>query len=133
MKTTLKVTLASILGLLLLQASPQVASASDTLIEGKLVGKLYGELDPYVLGDACVTWIEYFDARSESPAVVGILENREDYENCLGAEIAINDEIDFDLARLESIRPQHQLKLLRSLAGKAGVEGEVAYFEYTSK
>lgn len=128
MKTILKLALVTGLAFLGTQSLPQLASAS--VIEGRLLAKLHGELDPVVLGDACVTWIEYFDTRSERFSVVGIWERRDDFENCLGSDIDLNEEIDFDFARMSRVRGQRFTQALRDLERHAGIQGRVTYFEY---
>ncbi len=106
-------------------AATAFAGVKSDVREGVLIDKAYGEVDPYVIGDACLTWILVDGDRT-----IGVVEFRDDFENCIGANVENNEEIDFDAARLSKIRTPRHLKTLREVQQHFGIRGQVTYFEY---
>lgn len=88
-------------------------SAFATTTEGRLVAKLNGELDPFVLGDGCLSIVEYYDENDDDFKTIGIFEAKED--GCINENVDENEELDFDIDGLSLIRQKKQLKILSHL------------------
>lgn len=83
-------------------------------IEGQLISKLTGELDPYALGDGCLSIVEYYEHRSDKFLKIGIYESK--VENCISSETEEGEEIDFNFKKLKAIRSKQKLKALKEIA-----------------
>lgn len=89
------------------------SSASAEIIEGRLLQKYRGEIDPFILGDGCVSLIEYFDHDSNEKLII-IYESR--LNKCVSSGVQVNEEIDFDTHQLQQVVAKNELSALRDFA-----------------
>ena len=107
---------------LALNAQPTIAAA----IEGRLIAKLQGELDPNVLGEGCISVVEYYDGSVEALKKIGIYQDES--VTCISQSIEKNEEITLELKKLKLIKNKPQLEALKALTqGVMKVKG-VKYF-----
>src|SRR5690349_1991996 len=105
------------------------AGVEASIIEGRLVAKLSGELDPMALGDGCLNIIEYHNVDAEEFQTIGIFQP--ETQECLSHDTDENEEIDFNLKRLVTIKNKEQLEMLHTLTQDVlKVPGKVRYYRY---
>lgn len=103
-----------LLALAMLSFSGSVSFAQvGGVIEGRLVQKLEGELDPVILGDGCVAVVEYY---REGKGMVKIaIYQPEGFGPCFTAGAEVNEEFDFKPASLKKITHPLDLSAIRDL------------------
>jgi hypothetical protein len=103
-------------------------SAFAEVTEGRLIAKLQGELDPVVLGDGCISIVEYYDDSAEYFKKIGIYQD--DSVTCISEDVEENEEIDFDREKLKLIKNKAQLRELKSLTNEVmKVKGVKSFYK----
>ena len=72
-------------------------------LEGRILGKLAGELDPFVLGDGCLTVLEFYDGWQNRLERIAVYEKRLKVRNCLSVGADRNMRVEFDPGELKII------------------------------
>lgn len=85
-------------------------------VEGTLILKLEGELDATVLGDGCLSIVDYYHSADDRFYTIGIYQPESD--NCISSDVEENEQIEFNTDDLIEIKSKKITKALRELSDK---------------
>jgi 5'(3')-deoxyribonucleotidase len=103
------------LSILFILNAASVASAA--VIEGRLVAKIDGEFDPFVLGEGCLSIIDFYNDKKDRFVKIGIFQS-EAGKKCISYDVDVNEEIDFDPKLIRKISNPAQLQILKDTTSR---------------
>jgi hypothetical protein len=83
-------------------------------VEGTLILKLKGELDATVLGDGCLSIVNYYHSEDDRFYTIGIYQPETD--SCISDDVEENEQIEFDTDDLIKIKNKETLTALKELS-----------------